>query len=61
VLADMLDAWLVGTGLDELDAYEDRIRAVTPKDMRALAVRYFDETKVVEGIVRGTRDVPAVT
>ena len=61
VLADMLDAWLVGTGLEELDAYEDRIRAVTPKDMRALAVRYFDEAKVVEGIVRGTRDVQPVT
>ena len=53
VLADLLDAWLVGTGLEELDEYEERVRAVTADQMRELAASYFDETRLVEGIVRG--------
>jgi zinc protease len=53
VLADLLDAWLVGTGLEELDEYEDRVRRVTAREMQALAQRYFDEGRLVEGIVRG--------
>jgi zinc protease len=55
VLADLLDAWLVGTGLEELDEYDGRVRAVTAREMRDLAARYFDETRLVEGIVRGSR------
>jgi zinc protease len=53
VLADLVDAWLVGTGLEELDAFEGRVRSVTASEMRALAERYFDESRLVEGIVRG--------
>jgi zinc protease len=53
VLSDLIDAWLVGTGLEELDAFEDRVVAVTSREMRELAERYFDETRLVEGIVRG--------
>jgi zinc protease len=53
VLADLVDAWLVGTGLEELDEYEDRVRRVTAREMRGLAERYFDEGRIVEGIVRG--------
>jgi zinc protease len=53
VLADLIDAWLVGTGLEELDGYEDRVRRVTAREMRDLAERYFDEGRLVEGIVRG--------
>ena len=53
VLADLVDAWLVGTGLEELDEYEDRVRRVTAREMRDLAERYFDEGRLVEGIVRG--------
>jgi predicted Zn-dependent peptidase len=43
----------MGTGLEELDEFEDRVRRVTPREMRELAQRYFDESRLVEGIVRG--------
>jgi zinc protease len=54
VLGEMVDAWLAGTGLAELAAYEQRVRAVTPASIMALAERYFDPARRVEGIVRGT-------
>ena len=54
VLADMVDAWLYGRGLHELEEHDARVRAVTPAAMQALARRYFDEGRRVEGIVRGT-------
>ena len=53
VLADVIDAWLVGTGLEELDEFEQRVTSVTAGEMRELAQRYFDEGRLVEGIVRG--------
>ena len=53
VLADLIDAWLVGTGLEELDEFDERVTGVTAREMRELAERYFDEERVVEGIVRG--------
>lgn len=53
VLADVVDAWLLGTGLEELDEFEERVSGVTAGAMRELAERYFDEERVVEGIVRG--------
>jgi zinc protease len=53
VLADLLDAWMFGSGLAELEEHDARIRSVTPAQMQQLARRYFDDTRVVEGIVRG--------
>jgi zinc protease len=53
VLGDIADAWLFGTGLHELADYEMRVRAVTAQDMLALARKYFDPARRVEGIVRG--------
>jgi zinc protease len=53
VLADVMDAWQFGRGLDELDEFESRVLAVTPAEIQALAQRYFDAERVVEGIVRG--------
>jgi zinc protease len=53
VLADVIDAWQFGRGLDELDDFETRVLAVTPAEIQALAQRYFDVGRVVEGIVRG--------
>jgi zinc protease len=53
VLSELIDAWLVGTGLEELDQFEQRVTAVTAREMRELAERYFDEERLVEGIVRG--------
>jgi hypothetical protein len=43
----------VGTGLEEIDEYDARVRAVTAREMRELAQRYFDEARLVEGVVRG--------
>jgi zinc protease len=53
VLGDIADAWLFGTGLQELADYEDRVRAVTAQEMLALARKFFDPSCRVEGIVRG--------
>ena len=54
VLGEMVDAWLTGEGLAELERYESRVRAVTPAAIRALAVDWFDPARRVEGVVRGT-------
>lgn len=53
VLAELVDAWLYGTGLEELDHFAEQLRAVTPASMLELARRYFDPDRRVEGIVRG--------
>jgi zinc protease len=53
MLAEMLDAWMFGTGLHELAEYDAKVRAVTAQAMREVATRYFDPERRVEGIVRG--------
>ncbi|HET7458325.1 MAG TPA: pitrilysin family protein [Gemmatimonadaceae bacterium] len=53
VLADVLDAWLFGRGLGELELHDTLVRRVTPAMIQAFARRHFDESSVVEGIVRG--------
>jgi zinc protease len=53
MLAEMLDAWMFGSGLHEITEYDARVRAVTAEEMRAVAKRYFDPDRRVEGIVRG--------
>jgi zinc protease len=52
-LAEMLDAWMFGTGLDELGEYEPSIQSVTTRDILELAREYFDPARRVEGVVRG--------
>jgi zinc protease len=52
VLGDMVDAWLFG-GLAELAEFDARVRAVTAEEMRQIARAYFDESRRVEGIIRG--------
>ena len=52
VLGDVLDAWTFGS-LAELGEFEARVRAVTGERMMAVARKYFDESRRVEGIVRG--------
>jgi zinc protease len=52
VLGDMVDAWMFGR-LAELGEFDARVRAVTAEQMRAIARDYFDESRRVEGIVRG--------
>ena len=60
VLGDMVDAYLFG-GLHELAEFDARVRSVTAAEMQHIARTYFDESRRVEGIVRGraTR-LPAV-
>ncbi len=54
VLGEIVDAWLLGEGLSELDSYERAVRAVTTADISALARESFDEGRRVEGVVRGS-------
>ncbi len=54
VLGDAVDAWLFGEGLHELREVDQRLRSVTSADVLAVAQRYFDATRCVEGIVRGS-------
>jgi zinc protease len=53
VLGELVDAWLSGTGLEEIGAFESRVQAVTAEEMRDLARAHFDPQRRVEGIVRG--------
>jgi zinc protease len=53
VLGDILDAYLFGDSLDDLTDHDTRIRAVTPSSIQSLARRYFDEQRLVQGVVRG--------
>ena len=53
-LAEMVDAWLFGEGLEELDRYADRLRSQTPADLQRVAQEYFHQERRVEGVVRGT-------
>jgi zinc protease len=53
VLGDAVDAYLFGA-LGDLAEYESRIRAVTPAAMQRVALDYFDPSRRVEGLVRGT-------
>ena len=52
LLADVVSAWMDGR-LAELDEFGARVRGVTRDDLQALARRYFDPARRVEGIVRG--------
>lgn len=53
VLDDILEAWMHGTGLDELAAVPGQLAAVSADDILTLARTYFDPARRVEGVVRG--------
>ncbi|HTR78626.1 MAG TPA: insulinase family protein, partial [Gemmatimonadaceae bacterium] len=53
ILGEVIDAWLCGD-LADIDAREARIRSVTVEQMQAVARRYFDPDRRVEGVVRGS-------
>jgi zinc protease len=55
VLADMVDAWLYGHGLEELGEHDAKVLAATPALLQRVAQQYFDPGRRVEGIVRGKR------
>jgi len=51
--AELADAWLVGTGLEELLDPAAGYRAVTAAAIRELAATAFDPARSAEGVVRG--------
>ena len=54
VAADLADAWLFGRSLEEIDAYDGRIRAATASDLLACARRYFDPSRLATAVIRGS-------
>jgi zinc protease len=59
ILGDVINAWMLGVGLSELDSYTTKITAVGADDIQRLATDYFDTSRIVEGVVRG--EAAAVT
>jgi zinc protease len=55
VAAELTDAWLIGSGLDELVDPAAPYRAVTREAVREVAVRWLDADRRSEGVVRGGR------
>jgi zinc protease len=52
VLGEVVEAYLFGR-LAELEEFESKVRRVSAEKMRTVAREYFDESRRVEGIVRG--------
>jgi zinc protease len=55
IASELLDAWLVGTGLDELEDPTGGYRAVSRDDLRALAEACLSADQRAEGIVVGQK------
>jgi zinc protease len=51
---EILEAWLIGSGLGDLENLGAAYRGVTAADVRQVAERYLDAGRKVEGVVRGT-------
>jgi zinc protease len=57
VLGEVIDAWMFGR-LSDLSDVEAYIRSVTLDDIQRAATKYFDPTRRVEAIVRGSATAP---
>lgn len=53
VAGEIVEAWLIGEGLPEIEDPGRRYRLVRAEDVLAVAERYLDPAKRVEGVVRG--------
>lgn len=53
VLVDLADAFLWGK-LEDLASYPRDLERVTPQQMRTLAATWFDSSRRIEGVVRGS-------
>lgn len=53
LLGEMIEAWLFGRGLGEIDEHDARIRNVTAREMLEVANLYFDESRLVQAVIRG--------
>ena len=54
VAGEILDAWLSGSGLGELEDPAAPFRAVTAEDVLRIAAEYLTPERRAEGVVRGT-------
>ena len=54
VAGEMLEAWIAGTGLGELEDPAARYRAVTAAQVRAVAAEHLVVSRRAEGVVRGS-------
>jgi len=54
LLSEILEAWLTGGGLADLEDPPARFRAVTAEDVMAVARAGLDRERRAEGIIRGT-------
>ncbi|HUQ19884.1 MAG TPA: pitrilysin family protein [Gemmatimonadaceae bacterium] len=53
VLGDMIDAWMLGSGLRELEEHDALIESVSADDVLRVAREHFDPSRRAEGVVRG--------
>ena len=53
VAGEIVEAWLIGEGLQEMEDPGRRYRMVKAEDVMAVAKRYLDPGQRVEGVVRG--------
>jgi zinc protease len=51
---EILEAWISGTGLHELEDPAALFRKVSAQDVQRLAARYLKEARRAEGVIRGT-------
>ena len=51
--SEIVDAWLLGTGLSELETPAAEYRKVTAADLQRVAARYLDPDLRAEGLVQG--------
>ena len=54
VAGEILEAWIAGTGLQELEDPGARYRTVSAEDVRRVAEEYLVPSRRAEGVVRGT-------
>jgi zinc protease len=59
VAGEIVEAWIIGEGLQEIDDPGRRYRGVDADAVRAVADEYLDPARRVEGVVRGTGLPPA--
>jgi zinc protease len=52
-IADLIDAMLLGEGVDELRTFEQHVRGVTAERIADVAARLLDPARAVYGIVQG--------
>lgn len=53
-MSELMQAHMLGAGLQDILEFENRIRAVDAQRIRDVAQRYFKPEVAVEGVIRGT-------